>query len=187
MWTLLTLLKSVLPVKYLFRKDLTVYTCFDSRSGTEGTVVKNVALGQVYVRGLRFSLVSNIARLLIPHTSEAYHRHSAGVNLGDNSVVKQKNSVPLKIYFIGLWNVEKFHFYILVMHFPNVLLLQVRFSCLIKLKQYIFAWNFTNLYKKFQSSRGLVWRPMKYACRIDFSLIANVTRDRSVSRGLSLP
>ena len=125
-WTLLTVLKSVLPVKYLFGKDLPVYMCFDSKSAPVGNVVKNVALGQFYLRAFRFSPVSNIARLLIPHTSEAYHRHPAGVILGVDSVVKQYNSVPLKIYFIDIWNVEKFHFYILIMHFSIVLLLQVR-------------------------------------------------------------
>ena len=67
-----------------------------------GTVVKNVALEEVYLRALRFSPVSNSVRLIIPHASEAHHRHSAGVNLGVDSVIKQNNSVPLRIYFIGI-------------------------------------------------------------------------------------
>ena len=79
-----------------------MYTCFDSRSVPVGTVVKNVALGKVYLRALRFSPVGNIAWLLIPHTSEAYLRHTTGVNLGVDNVVKQKSSGPLRICFIGI-------------------------------------------------------------------------------------
>jgi hypothetical protein len=126
MWILLTILQSALPVKYLFRKDLPFYTCFDSKSAAVGNVVKNVSLGQFYLRFFRFSPVGNIFRLLIPHTSEGYRRHPAGVNLGADNSVKHYNSVPVKICFIDVWNVEKLRFYVLVMNFSIVLLLQVR-------------------------------------------------------------